>query len=146
MTTPQKQKLGLPLPYDTDAIRVYLNEHFVPHPAPPAVRRVEAPAFQRVCTGAAGMFIAEKPAAPKDMLLLLLEREITENCMFPRSFYAKLCEYVDRRGYKSDAEFYKAAGISRQSFSPDTQREKRRSTSQQAEYLSHGGRTTIERG
>ena len=56
----------------------------------------------------------------KERLTALIERlehEINVNCIFSRSFFAKLCEYIDRCNYKSDAEFYRAVGISRQSFS-----------------------------
>lgn len=63
-----------------------------------------------------GMFLAKK-TVPQDLLLMHLEREISTQCLFAHSFYAKLCAYIDRRGYKSDAEFYRAVGISRQSFS-----------------------------
>lgn len=101
---------------DVDAIRTYVEQHLKPATLPMGIKKIEPPPFKQV-RPADGMFIVEKPSTRQAAFLARLEQELGEKCVFSRSFYAKLCKYIDRREYKNDAEFYRAVGISRQSFS-----------------------------
>lgn len=96
-------------------VQAYLDTYFVRESVPPGIQKIEAPQFRRI-NGKAGMYLSGIKSGHRDILLARLEREIKKEEV-SQNFYSKLCEHIDRRGYKSDAEFYKAAGISRQVFS-----------------------------